>query len=424
MRSLFLWILVVTLTSSAWSQDVKGRGGYTRENIKNGTVQTGAENMSQYLHLLKGKSVAVFANQTSLVGQTHLVDTLKKSGVTIKVIFGPEHGFRGTADAGEKIGNYTDRITGIPVVSLYGNRRKPTKEDLTGIDVMIFDIQDVGVRYYTFISSLEYYLETAIEHGKHLIVLDRPNPNGHYVDGPVLEPAYKSFVGMQPVPVVYGMTIGEYVQMLYGEGWYDKSLNKWSKGTEGKEFELSVIPCNNYTHTTRYELPVKPSPNIPNIQSIYLYPSTCLFEGTVLSEGRGTTKQFQIFGHPSLPKTLTAFTPRSMEGAKTPKLQDQVCYGWDLSGTPDEVLKRTENRMQLKWLLEAYRLFPDKKNFFLPSKSGKPEDYFFNKLAGNSTLMQQIQQGKTEEEIRKSWEPALTAFKAIRKKYLLYKDFE
>ncbi len=424
MRSLFLWTLVVALTSSAWSQDVKGRGGYTRGNIKNGTVQTGAENMSQYLHLLKGKSVAVFANQTSLVGQTHLVDTLKKSGVTIKVIFGPEHGFRGTADAGEKIGNYTDKITGIPVVSLYGNRRKPTKEDLAGIDVMVFDIQDVGVRYYTFISSLEYYLEAAIEHGKHLIVLDRPNPNGHYVDGPVLEPAYKSFVGMQPVPVVYGMTIGEYVQMLYGEGWYDKSLNKWSKGTEGKEFELSVIPCSNYTHTTRYELPVKPSPNIPNIQSIYLYPSTCLFEGTVLSEGRGTTKQFQIFGHPSLPKTLTAFTPRSMEGAKTPKLQDQVCYGWDLSGTPDEVLKRTENRMQLKWLLEAYRLFPDKKNFFLPSKSGKPEDYFFNKLAGNSILMQQIQQGKTEEEIRKSWEPALTAFKVIRKKYLLYKDFE
>ena len=424
MRSLFLWTLVVALTSSAWSQDVKGRGGYTRGNIKNGTVQTGAENMSQYLHLLKGKSVAVFANQTSLVGQTHLVDTLKKSGVTIKVIFGPEHGFRGTADAGEKIGNYTDKITGIPVVSLYGNRRKPTKEDLAGIDVMVFDIQDVGVRYYTFISSLEYYLEAAIEHGKHLIVLDRPNPNGHYVDGPVLEPAYKSFVGMQPVPVVYGMTIGEYVQMLYGEGWYDKSLNKWSKGTEGKEFELSVIPCSNYTHTTRYELPVKPSPNIPNIQSIYLYPSTCLFEGTVLSEGRGTTKQFQIFGHPSLPKTLTAFTPRSMEGAKTPKLQDQICYGWDLSGTPDEVLKRTENRMQLKWLLEAYRLFPDKKNFFLPSKSGKPEDYFFNKLAGNSILMQQIQQGKTEEEIRKSWEPALTAFKVIRKKYLLYKDFE
>lgn len=424
MRSLFLWILVVALTSSAWSQDVKGRGGYTRGNIKNGTVQTGAENMSQYLHLLKGKSVAVFANQTSLVGQTHLVDTLKKSGVTIKVIFGPEHGFRGTADAGEKIGNYTDRITGIPVVSLYGNRRKPTKEDLAGIDVMVFDIQDVGVRYYTFISSLEYYLEAAIEHGKHLIVLDRPNPNGHYVDGPVLEPAYKSFVGMQPVPVVYGMTIGEYVQMLYGEGWYDKNLNKWSKGTEGKEFELSVIPCSNYTHTTRYELPVKPSPNIPNIQSIYLYPSTCLFEGTVLSEGRGTTKQFQIFGHPSLPKTLTAFTPRSMEGAKAPKLQDQVCYGWDLSGTPDEVLKRTENRMQLKWLLEAYRLFPDKKNFFLPSKTGKPEDYFFNKLAGNSILMQQIQQGKTEEEIRKSWEPALTAFKVIRKKYLLYKDFE
>lgn len=424
MRSFFLIVIAAVFVSQTSAQDVKGRSGYTRGNIKKGSVQTGAENMSQYLHLLKGKSVAVFANQTSIVGNTHLVDTLKKLGVNIKVIFGPEHGFRGTADAGEKIGNYTDKATGIPVVSLYGSRRKPTREDLAGIDIMLFDIQDVGVRFYTYISSLEYYLEAAIEHGKHLIVLDRPNPNGHYVDGPVLEPPFKSFVGMQPVPVVYGMTIGEYAQMLYGEGWYDKNLNKWTKGKEGEEFELSVIPCNNYNHTTLYELPVKPSPNIPNIQSIYLYPSTCLFEGTVLSEGRGTTKQFQIFGHPLLPKTLTSFTPRSMEGAKSPKLQDQVCYGWDLSGTPEEVLKRTENRFQLKWLLEAYRLFPDKKNFFLPSKTGKAEDYFFNKLAGNSTLMLQIQQGKTEEEIRKSWEPALTAFKAIRKKYLLYKDFE
>ncbi|MEQ1798664.1 MAG: DUF1343 domain-containing protein [Lacibacter sp.] len=412
--------LFISLFSKAQVQ--RGTGGYTRGNIKNQGLQTGAENMTQYLSLLKGKGVAIFANQTSTVGKSHLVDTLLKLGVNIKVIFGPEHGFRGTADAGEQVGNYTDQQTGLSVVSLYGSKHKPSKEDLAGVDVMIFDIQDVGVRFYTFISSLQYYMEAAMENNKHLIVLDRPNPNAHYVDGPVLEPAYKSFVGMQPVPIVYGMTIGEYAQMIYGENWYDKNAYKWS-GNKG-EFEITVVPCNNYTHTTKYELPVKPSPNLPNNQSIYLYPSTCFFEGTVLSEGRGTTKQFQIFGHPLLPKTLISFTPRSMDGAKTPKLQDQLCYGWDLRGTNEEVLKKVNGRIQLKWLLEAYKLFPDKNAFFILPKSGKAEDCFFNKLAGNSTLMQQLKDGKSEEEIRKSWEPALSNFKTIRKKYLLYKDFE
>jgi uncharacterized protein YbbC (DUF1343 family) len=417
---LFLTAVLFCMITNA--QDRRGSGGYTRGTIKDRVLQTGAENMKQYLPLLKGKRVGIFANQTSIVGKTHLVDTLRKLGVDIKVIFGPEHGFRGTADAGEKIGNYTDKQTGIPVVSLYGNKKKPAKEDLKDVDIMIFDIQDVGVRFYTFISSLEYYMEAAMENGKHLIVLDRPNPNAHYVDGPVLEPSYKSFVGMQPVPIVYGMTIGEYAQMIYGEEWYDKNAYKWS--SDKGEFEMTVVPCNNYSHTTMYELPVKPSPNLPNNQSIYLYPSTCFFEGTVLSEGRGTTKQFQIFGHPSLPKTLTPFTPRSMDGAKTPKLQDKLCYGWDLSGTKEEVLKKINNKVQLKWLVEAYKLFPKKDSFFLSAKSGKPEDFFFNKLAGNSTLMQQLKDGKSEEEIRKSWEPTLSKFKIIRKKYLLYKDFE
>jgi uncharacterized protein YbbC (DUF1343 family) len=343
-------------------------------------------------------------------------------GVNIKVIFAPEHGFRGTADAGEKVGNYTDSKTGIPVVSLYGTKRKPSKEDLANIDIMLFDIQDVGVRFYTFISSLEYYIEAAMEFGKYLIILDRPNPNGHYVDGPVLEAPYKSFIGMQPVPVVYGMTIGEYAQMIYEEEWIDARYYEIA-GKHGK-FEMTVIPCNNYTHKTKYELPVKPSPNLPNIQSIWLYPSTCFFEGTVLSEGRGTNKQFQIFGHPSLPKTLTAFTPVSMEGAKAPKLQDKLCYGWDVSGTKEKVFATVNNRLQLKWLLDAYKLFPNKAEFFLPAASGKPQDFFFNKLAGNSTLMQQLKDGNTEEEIRKSWEPALSKFKKTRKKYLLYKDFE
>lgn len=378
--------------------------------------------MTQYLPLLKGKNVAVFANQTSLVGKTHLVDTLRKLGVNIKVIFGPEHGFRGTADAGENIGTYTDAQTGIQVISLYGNKKKPSKEDLENIDIMLFDIQDVGVRFYTFISSLEYYMEAAMEFGKYLIILDRPNPNADYVDGPVLSPAYKSFVGMQPVPVVYGMTIGEYAQMIFEEDWINPRYYDLA-GRHGK-FEMTVVPCNRYTHSTKYDLPVKPSPNLPNNQSIYLYPSTCFFEGTVLSEGRGTTKQFQIFGHPSLPKNLVSFTPHSMEGAKTPKLQDQLCYGWDLSGTTEEVLNKVNRKIQLKWLLDAYKLFPDKNAFFLTPQSGKPEDFFFNKLAGNSTLMQQIKEGKTEEEIRKSWEPALSNFKEIRKKYLLYKDFE
>ncbi|TWI80462.1 uncharacterized protein YbbC (DUF1343 family) [Lacibacter cauensis] len=419
---LVLFLSFVLLTLSANTQIKHKRAGYNRGTVNGERVKTGAENMAQYIPLMQGKTVAVFANQTSVIGKTHLVDTLRKMGVNIKVIFAPEHGFRGTADAGEKVGNYTDSKTGIPVISLYGSKRKPSKEDLAGIDVMLFDIQDVGVRFYTFISSLEYYLEAAMEFGKYLIILDRPNPNGHYVDGPVLETPYKSFVGMQPVPIVYGMTIGEYAQMIYEEEWIDARYYEIA-GKHGK-FEMTVVPCNNYTHATKYELPVKPSPNLPNIQSIWLYPSTCFFEGTVLSEGRGTNKQFQIFGHPSLPKTLTAFTPVSMEGAKTPKLQDKLCYGWDVSGTKEEVLKKVNNRIQLKWLLDAYKLFPEKDAFFLPATSGKPTDFFFNKLAGNSTLMQQLKDGKTEDEIRRSWEPALKKFKTLRKKYLLYKDFE
>ncbi len=418
MKLLFIVIAVLTSLFS----NAQGGGRYTRGTANKNVFQTGAEDLPHYLHLLKGKGVAIFANQTSIVGKTHLVDTLRKLGINIKVIFAPEHGFRGTADAGEKVGNYTDEKTGIPVISLYGTKRGPSKEDLANVDVMIFDIQDVGIRFYTFISSLEYYMTAAMEYGKHLIVLDRPNPNGHYVDGPVLEPAYKSFIGMQPIPIVYGMTIGEYAQMIFDEEWLEKNLYERA-GRHGK-FELSIILCRNYTHKTMYELPVKPSPNLPNNQSIWLYPSTCFFEGTVLSEGRGTNKQFQIFGHPSLPKTLISFTPRSMEGAKTPKLQDQLCYGWDLSGTKDEVLKIVDNKIQLKWLIEAYKLFPDKNAFFLPTKSEKPVDFFFNKLAGNSTLMQQLKDGKTEEEIRASWQPALQNFKEIRKRYLLYKDFE
>jgi uncharacterized protein YbbC (DUF1343 family) len=395
-------------------------------------VQPGAEQLELYLPLLKGKNLALFANQTSTVGNSHLVDTLIKSGAAIKVIFGPEHGFRGTADAGEKVESTVDKATGIPLISLYGKKRKPSAEDLKDIDIMIFDIQDVGVRFYTFISSLQEYMETAIENNIPLIILDRPNPLGYYVDGPVLETKYRSFVGMQPVPVVYGMTVGEYAQMLLGEGMLSKeAMQAYTSNVlaatypaGAKFFSLNVIPCKNYDHKSKYVLPVKPSPNLPDIQSIYWYPSTCFFEGTVFSEGRGTRHPFQVFGHPSLPKNMYAFTPQSGEGAKEPKLKGQLCYGWNVTGTPNEVLNKTGNKLQLSYLLEAYRLFPDKENFFIKPKSGNMDSSFFNKLAGNSMLMQQIKTNKSESDIRASWEPGLKAFKAIRKKYLLYKDFE
>ncbi|MEP6700950.1 MAG: DUF1343 domain-containing protein [Bacteroidota bacterium] len=386
-------------------------------------ILAGADRINVYLPLIKGRTVGIFANQTSMVGNTHLVDTLRKLGVNIKVIFGPEHGFRGTADAGEKVGNYIDEKTGIPVVSLYGSKRKPSPEDVKEVDILIFDIQDVGVRFYTFISSLEEFMEAAMELGKPLMILDRPNPNGFYVDGPVLDLKYKSFVGRQPIPIVYGMTMAEYAFMIAGEKWLSEKANakyayyKTAENSVDTPFHFQVIKCANYNHKSKYVLPVRPSPNLPNIQSIYLYPSTCLFEGTALSEGRGTNKQFQVFGHPSLPKNLFSFTPNPNEGAKSSKLYGQVCYGWDLSGTPEEVLAKVDNHVQLKWLMEAYKLFPLKDSFFLKSNS-------FNRLAGNEILMQQIKDGKTEEEIRTSWEPKLSKFKKIRKKYLLYEDFE
>lgn len=385
-------------------------------------IITGAERMQVYLPMLKGKSVAVFANQTSLVKNTHLVDTLLSCGIKVVKIFGPEHGFRGDADAGEHVGDAKDKKTGIPVVSLYGNHKKPTPEDVKDVDVLIFDIQDVGVRFYTYISSLQYYLEAALENHKPLLILDRPNPNGFYVDGPVLDMNFKSFVGMQPIPIVYGMTIGEYALMLAGENMLSKEANAinayniTTKPTSDTPFHVQVIKCRNYDHNTKYILPVMPSPNLKEMQSIYLYPSTCFFEGTVLSEGRGTDKPFQYFGHPALPKKLFAFTPQPNAGAKGSKCFYQKCYGWNLSGSNEEVLKKVDGKIQLKYLLEAYKLFPGKDTFFLKNN-------FINKLAGNDQLMQQVKDGKTEAEIRKSWETGINRFMVKRKKYLLYNDF-
>jgi uncharacterized protein YbbC (DUF1343 family) len=392
-------------------------------------IITGAERLNVYVPMLKGKKIGIFANQTSMVGHTHLVDTPQKLGIIIKRIFGPEHGFRGTADAGEKVGNTIDAATGIPVVSLYGSKRRPSAEDLKDIDIMVFDIQDVGVRFYTFISSLQEYMEAAMENGKPLLILDRPNPNGFYVDGPVLDKKFKSFVGMQPVPIVYGMTLGEYAFMIAGERWLSETANRKydyyrsAQNSADTAFHFLVIKCVNYDHNSKYVLPVRPSPNLPVIQSVYLYPSLCFFEGTVFSEGRGTPTPFQVFGHPLLPAGLYSFTPQPNEGAKNSKHYGKTCYGWNLSGTPDQVLKKVANKIQLHWLLDAYRLFPLKDSFFLSPKSGRAEDYLFNKLAGNADLMQLVRRNTPEEDIRKSWEPALTEFKKIRKKYLLYDDF-
>ena len=412
-------ILCATLLLIAFSANAQLKSRLSSEK----TIIPAAERMNVYVPMLKGKKVAVFANQTSMVKNTHLVDTLIKSGITIVKIFGPEHGFRGDADAGEHVEDGIDKKTGIPVISLYGNHRKPTAADLKDVDIMLFDIQDVGIRFYTFISSLQEYMEAALENKKPLMILDRPNPNGFYVDGPVLDTAYRSFIGMQPIPVVYGMTVAEYAFMIAGEKWLSPKANerytyyKTAENSADTPFHFQVIKNVNYDHDSRYSLPVMPSPNLKEMQSIWWYPSICFFEGTVLSEGRGTDKPFQYFGHPSLPKTLFSFTPVPNAGAKSSKCFYRKCYGWNVSGTEKEVLKKTGTQIQLSWLLNAYKLFPGKDSFFLKNN-------FFNKLAGNAILMKQIKSGSTEKAIRKSWEPGLKAFKAIRKKYLLYKDFD
>lgn len=389
----------------------------------NKQIIPGAERINVYLPLLKGKKVGVFANHTSMVGNKHLVDTLQKLGVDIRVAFGPEHGFRGDTPDGVKIMDYKDEKTGIQVISLYGSKRRPTAEDIKDVDVLIFDIQDVGTRFYTYISSMQEFLECALENHKPLIILDRPNPNGFYVDGPVLDLKFKSFVGMQPIPINYGMTMAEYARMLLGEKWLGEKANAvhayniTTNPTTDTPFHVQFIKCQNYTHKSKYVLPVKPSPNIPDMQSVYLYPTNCLFEGTALSEGRGTDKPFQYIGHPDLPKNMFSFTPNPNEGSRSSKHFGKVCYGWNFGGTVEEVLRKTNNRIQIQWLIDAYKLFPQKDSFFLVRGS-------FNRLSGTDMLMQQIKDGKSEDEIRKSWEPKLSEFKTIRKKYLLYDDFE
>lgn len=370
------------------------------------SVKTGAERIDDYIWLLQGKRVAVCGNQTSMVGNVHLVDTLLKRGVNVVKIFCPEHGFRGNAEAGAHIASGTDPKTGLPIVSLYGKNKKPAPEQLADIDFILFDLQDVGCRFYTYISTLHYVMEAAAEKGTPVVVLDRPNPNGYFVDGPVLDSKYKSFVGMHPVPVVYGMTIGEYARMINGEGWL----------AGGIHCNLAVVQLQNYTHDTRYVLPVPPSPNLPNAESIYLYPSLCLFEGTNISVGRGTTLPFQIYGAPMMNGGDYTFTPAPIRGvSENPPHNGKACRGYYLKDYATTHLD-SANSFNLQYLMTAYRQYADKEHFFTNAN-------FFDKLAGNDQLRKQIVSGMSEEKIRQSWQEDLDHFKSIRKKYLLYPEY-
>jgi len=367
-------------------------------------VLPGADQTQLYLSYLKGKNIGMVVNPTSVIGDklTSSVDSLLKLGINIKKIFGPEHGFRGNASNGATVDDSTDPKTGLPVISLYGKHYKPTPADLNGINLMTFDIQDVGARFYTYLSTLQYVMEACAENNIELVILDRPNPNGFYVDGPVLDTAFKSFVGMDQVPVVYGMTIAEYAQMLNGEGWLKNHV----------QCKLKIIKVANYSHKTLYKLPVNPSPNLNTAQSVLLYPGLCLFEGTTLSVGRGTYSPFEQIGHPLLKGKYTySFTPVSIPGmSEDPPQKNQVCYGINLKNYDTGIIQ-SSGKLNLTWLLELYNAFPDKAHFF---------NAYFVKLAGTDQLRKQIEAGKTEREIRESWEPALSHFKMTRQKYLLY----
>ncbi|RSK39182.1 exo-beta-N-acetylmuramidase NamZ family protein [Mangrovimonas spongiae] len=373
----------------------------SRDSVIKKPIVVGANKTQDYFPKLTGKTIGIVANQTSVIfnenDYTHIVDSLYNSNINIKAVFAPEHGFRGKADAGEIVKDGIDTKTGLPIVSLYGNNKKPTPEQLQDIDLIVFDIQDVGARFYTYISTLHYVMEACAENNISVLVLDRPNPNGHYIDGPILEPEYKSFVGMHPVPIVHGMTIGEYAQMINGEGWLKN----------GVSCGLSVIKMINYSHKTPYSLPIKPSPNLPTDQAINLYPSLCFFEGTNVNAGRGTKTPFEVFGSPFLSQnTYTyTYTPQSNDGAKYPKHKDVLCYGKNLSHI------KQLNHLDLNYLIEAYNNTSDQTTFF---------NSFFTKLAGTKTLQKQIEDGLTVSEIKKTWALDLNAYEKMRKPYLLY----
>ena len=416
MKYLFAVLFLILLTASNSFAQLRPTNSTVR-NPKNvnpfdkprKALITGADQTELYLPYLKGKRIGMVVNPTSIIGNTNSVDSLKSLGVNIVKIFGPEHGFRGDASAGAKVDNSIDQKTGIPAISLYGKHHKPSADDLKDIDLMIFDIQDVGVRFYTYINTLQHVMEACAENGKELLILDRPNPVGYYVDGPILDPKLKSGVGINPIPIVHGLTVAEYAQMLNGEGWLAGNA----------KCKLKIIKVANYVHTLPYVLPVKPSPNLNTQQSIMLYPSLCLFEGTIISQGRGTNFPFTVLGNPDLKgKYKFFFTPKSIKGmSETPLHQNKNCYGLDLRKYSVKKLRNT-GKINLSWLIEMYKAYPYKEKFFDFKQSNQMGN--FDKLAGTEDLRKQIIAGKSEEEIRLSWEPGLSQYKIMRKKYLLY----
>lgn len=384
------------------------------ENVSNNVLSenkilTGADQLDQYLPYLKGKRVAILANQTSIIGKTHLVDSLKSLGINIVKVFGPEHGFRGKASAGVQVADEKDAATGIPIISLYGKKNKPTKEDLADVDIMMYDLQDVGVRFYTNINALSRLMEACHDNGKELVILDRPNPNGYLIDGPILDMKFKSGIGMFPIPAAHGLTVGEFAQMANGEGWLTNKV----------KCKLKVIKVANYDHDMPYTLPVSPSPNLNTQQAVLLYPSTCLFEGTYLNHGRGTYFPFTVLGSPELKGIYEfSYTPVSIKGmAETPLHMNQVCFGLDLRNY-DVGLLRKQKQINIQWMIELYNAYPFKEKFFDSSLSR--EMGTIENLIGVATFRQQIIEGKPEKEIRASWEPGLSEYKKMRKKYLLY----
>ncbi|MBR5433149.1 MAG: DUF1343 domain-containing protein [Bacteroidales bacterium] len=403
MKKLLYFCILLLGVTSCFSQNTKKneepKDRLVLDSVVNRPI-VGAERMGEYLPLLQGKRVAVVGNQTSMVGNTHLVDTLLKCGIQVKKILTPEHGFRGTADAGAKVADGVDNVTGLPLVSLYGSHKKPTKEDLADVDIVVFDIQDVGARFYTYISTMHYVMEACAENNVKFLVLDRPNPNGHYVDGPVLDMKYKSFVGMHPVPIVHGMTIAEYARMINGEKWL----------ANGVQCDLQYVTCKGYDHTVWYSLPIAPSPNLSTDVAIALYPTLCLFEGTVMSVGRGTDKPFEMVGCPDFTDTSFFFTPKSKQGASKPMYENQTCYGRNYGST--SLYDVTSIRIGI-WK-DIYKNYTGTKPFF---------NSFFTKLAGTPELQKMLEEDKSEDEIRASWKNDLEAFRQVRQKYLLYKDF-
>jgi uncharacterized protein YbbC (DUF1343 family) len=403
--------IAITFAASAYKDHREFAYNADISTEPNAGIITGADQTEKYVPYLRGKRVAILANPTSIIGRTHMVDSLKALGINIVKVFGPEHGFRGNASAGAHVKDEIDSATGIPVISLYGAKNKPTKEDLADVDLMIYDLQDVGCRFYTNINALARLMEACAENGKELLILDRPNPNGYFVDGPVLDMKLKSGIGMFPIPITHGLTVAEFALMANGEGWLANKV----------QCKLKIVKVANYNHSMPYTLPVKPSPNLNTQQAVMLYPSLCLFEGTILNHGRGTYFPFTVLGSPELKgKYSFSYTPVSIPGmAEEPLHMNQVCYGIDLRNYDINQLRKTK-RINLQWMIELYNAYPHKEKFFDFKQSKQMGN--IDKLAGTAAFKEQIRQGWTEEQIRKSWEPALSEYKQMRKKYLLYPD--